>query len=424
MLDFKWPKFYTTPMVQVVLVGITCFATVGMFSAVSNLGAGGTEDVSLSDTANGVLYGMFAVTGLISGGICNLLGPRLTLFFGTLGYALYVGALWCYQTQGTNWFLIFAGAVLGFTAALLWSAQGSIMMAYPLEKDKGKAFAVFWAIFQFGSFIGAVIALAINIHSGGLTAVSTSTYIAFLVIIFVGIASAFLILPPNHVVRGDGTIVKLEAASKPHEEIIGMFRVLKDWRIIALLPMFFASNYFYAYQGAVNAARFDGATRALNATLEGAGAIVGALMIGFLVLDAKYLNRRHRGYLGLAVVTTITIIVWAVGLSWQVTFTRADAKRLPLINYHHADYRGKGALYFFCESRDFCRAGLRAAMCRTLSNPIVARRLLWRCVLPGPGLLDHECTHERRLHPRPFRWYLQSYAECGKQTLLRPLSWV
>ena len=76
------------------------FATVGMFSAVTNLGAGGLQDVSLSDTANGVLYATFALTGLISGGINNgsytpinslnillifwfilVLGPRLTLFF-------------------------------------------------------------------------------------------------------------------------------------------------------------------------------------------------------------------------------------------------------------------------------------------------------------------------------------------------------
>lgn len=42
-----------------------------MFSAVSNLGAGGIQDVALSDTANGVLYGTFALTGLISGGINN-----------------------------------------------------------------------------------------------------------------------------------------------------------------------------------------------------------------------------------------------------------------------------------------------------------------------------------------------------------------
>jgi hypothetical protein len=90
-------------MTQVVLVGITwsvahsigrvlgvsvdlfpsiSFATVGMFSAVSNLGAGGLQDVSLSDTANGVLYGTFALTGLISGGINNgsFVSDRTTSF--------------------------------------------------------------------------------------------------------------------------------------------------------------------------------------------------------------------------------------------------------------------------------------------------------------------------------------------------------
>lgn len=118
--------------------------------------------------------------------------------------------------------------------------------------------------------------------------------------------------------------------------------------------MFFASNYFYAYQGALNAAMFDGPTRALNAALEGAGAIVGALLIGFLVLDAKWAHRRTRGYIGLAVVTVMTIIIWAVGLSWQVTFTRADGAAMKaaghLINYKDDAYRGKGPLFFFCES--------------------------------------------------------------------------
>ena len=85
-----------------------------------------------------------------------------------------------------------------------------------------------------------------------------------MVIIFIGVASSFLVLPPNRVIRSDGTIVKLEAVSKPHEEVVGMMRLLKDWRMLALLPMFFASNYFYAYQGSVNATVFDGPTRALR----------------------------------------------------------------------------------------------------------------------------------------------------------------
>ena len=117
--------------------------------------------------------------------------------------------------------------------------------------------------------------------------------------------------------------------------------------------MFFASNYFYAYQGSINTARFDGPTRALNAVLEGAGAIVGALFIGYCVLDLKYFHRRTRGYLGLAAVVIMTIIVWAVGLSWQVTFTRADTEGevgdANRINYKDGNYAGKGALFFFCE---------------------------------------------------------------------------
>ncbi|KAI0041653.1 MFS general substrate transporter [Auriscalpium vulgare] len=316
-----------------------------MFSAVSNLGAGGTQDVSLSDTSNGVLYGLFAVTGLVSGGINNILGPKITLCIGTLGYSLYVGSLWCFQTQGTRWFLIFAGGVLGISAALLWSAQGAIMMSYPLEKDKGKAFGIFWAIFQLGSFIGAVIALAINIRSGQLSAVSTSTYLAFIIIMFIGTASTMLIMPPQRIVRSDGTIVKVEAASSPRQEFHNFISVLKDWRMIALMPMFFASNYFYAYQGAVNAFYFDGPTRALNATLEGAGAIFGALIIGFLVLDGKRYRRRTRGFLGLAFVFVVTTVVWSCGLSWQVKFTRASVS--PKLHYKDHRYNAKGTLYFF-----------------------------------------------------------------------------
>lgn len=120
-------------------------------------------------------------------------------------------------------------------------------------------------------------------------------------------------------------------------------------RPAALLPMFFASNYFYAYQGSINTARFDGPTRALNAVLEGAGAIIGALMIGFLVLDSDRMPRRTRGYLGLAVVFVITTAVWVCGIVWQVTFERHDPEFvLYKINYKDAAYRTKAPLFFFC----------------------------------------------------------------------------
>jgi drug/metabolite transporter (DMT)-like permease len=54
-------------------------------------------------------------------------------------------------------FNIFAGALLGVCAALLWTAQGTIMISYPLEEEKGKFFAWFWGIFNMGSVIGSLV---------------------------------------------------------------------------------------------------------------------------------------------------------------------------------------------------------------------------------------------------------------------------
>ena len=55
---------------------------------------------------------------------------------------------------------------------------------------------------------------------------------AFVVIIFVGVASSFLILPPNKVVRGDGTVVKVDVSSKLNTELLGLVKLLKDWRML------------------------------------------------------------------------------------------------------------------------------------------------------------------------------------------------
>ena len=79
-------------------------------------------------TADDVVCGHIRVC-LVCRGIvvvCSSSFPALLLSYGS-----------SHQTQGTRWFLIFAGALLGFSASLLWAAQGEIMMSYPLEKDKG-----------------------------------------------------------------------------------------------------------------------------------------------------------------------------------------------------------------------------------------------------------------------------------------------
>lgn len=62
-------------------------------------------------------------------------------------------------------FVIAAGAILGICAGLLWTAQGSLMLAYPTENQKGKYIGIFWSIFNLGGVVGAAVSLGQNFHS-------------------------------------------------------------------------------------------------------------------------------------------------------------------------------------------------------------------------------------------------------------------
>jgi hypothetical protein len=62
-------------------------------------------------------------------------------------------------------FVIAAGAILGICAGLLWTAQGSLMLAYPTESQKGRFISIFWSIFNLGAVVGSSVALGTNFHS-------------------------------------------------------------------------------------------------------------------------------------------------------------------------------------------------------------------------------------------------------------------
>lgn len=149
--------WFASPETQLVLVSFVCFLCPGMYNAVSGLGGGGQVNATDVNNSNTALYSTFAVVGFFAGSIANRIGLRLTLSLGGFGYFLYVAALLSYNINQNAGFLIFAGALLGVCAGLLWCAQGAVMMSYPLEHEKGKYIAVFWVIFNLGGVIGSLV---------------------------------------------------------------------------------------------------------------------------------------------------------------------------------------------------------------------------------------------------------------------------
>ncbi|KAI9253539.1 major facilitator superfamily domain-containing protein [Phascolomyces articulosus] len=316
----KLYDIYSLPLTQVSLLGFVCLCCPGMFNALSGLGAGGlmAEDITLTNTANSVLYALFAVVGFVAGSVTNKLGVRFTLTIGSFGYALYASSLWVYDTKQVSGYVIASGAILGCCAGLLWSAQGCVMMSYPEEKNKGKYVAVFWALFNIGGILGSLITLGMNLNNRG-GSVNTGTYTAFVVIMIVGIFLTFTLLPPSKVVRGDGTRVVIAKATHWSDELKGVLNVWKEWRMLALIPAFLASNWFYAYQFHVNAVYFDAVTRALNSTMYWSFQIVGSLLVG-LFLDYQGISRRARGLICGGVLFVVMMGVWGGGFAFQLTF--------------------------------------------------------------------------------------------------------
>jgi hypothetical protein len=340
---------YASPEFQIIFVAFVCFMCPGMFNAVTGLGAGGGMDPKDVNRANSALYATFAIVGFFGGSVANTIGLRLTLALGGSGYCIYLTSLLVYKHTQNAGFLIFAGAFLGVSAGLLWTAQGVVMMAYPLEKQKGRFVSIFWVIFNMGAVLGALISLGQNIHStaGG---VNDGTYIAFIVLMAFGLVLACCLCNPHYIERKDGSHVILMKNPTWKTELIGLYQTLRtDWWLVFLFPFFLASNWFYPYHFQdVNLPYFNIRTRNLNNVLYWTMQMVGAAVFG-LALDYPKISRPMRAKIALGALFAITMAIWGGGYSFQRRYTRAQsvAEEIPLMDWTDSGYGGPFVLYIF-----------------------------------------------------------------------------
>jgi len=340
-------KGLKNPLLQVVFLAFICFCCPGMFNALGGLGGGGQEDASTSDNATVALYSTFATFGFFGGSICNKLGPRITLMIGAIPYAIYIGSFLSYSHNQQSGFPIAAGAILGVGAGLLWTAQGSLMLGYATEANKGKYIAVFWAIFNLGAVIGDAVATGQNANSDA-GAVTDGTYIAFLCITSIGAFLPLLMANPKDIVRSDGTQVTVSRNPSWLHEIKGLFICLyTDPLVLLLFPFFLGSNWFYTYQQSdYNLALFDTRTRSLNAMLYYGAQIFGAGFFGYF-LDYKGLARKSRAWLGWVILFVVILVTWGGDWAIQKTYTRADVTAPSWVkgDWSSSNYAGRCILY-------------------------------------------------------------------------------
>lgn len=80
----KVPSIYH-PRVQLLVLSMAIFSTVGMYTVLVNIGGAGQATAELSDKANIALYTVFLVFCLVAPGCLTYFGMRKCLVFGIFG---------------------------------------------------------------------------------------------------------------------------------------------------------------------------------------------------------------------------------------------------------------------------------------------------------------------------------------------------
>lgn len=298
-------------MRQIVLIGVICLGTIGMFNAMSSIGNAGNHSPTaqnLAITSSSIAY---IIGFLVAGGTYNMLGPRPCATFGGFTFFLYAGAMYLARDDELSIYPPLAGILLGLGAGCIWVTQGAMMMSYPTEDNKGKYIACFWAIFNIGAVLGSALPLIMNnsLHAD-LDDVSPSTYIVYMAVMGVSTCFAFFLSKPSTIVRDNGEPVIVAKFAGVRAEFRAILSVFCDWRMLLLIPAFFFSNFSYTYQfNDFNGSNFNIRTRCLNSIVFWVAQIVGALVIGHL-LDRLPWKRPKRAMLGLLVVAILFMSTW------------------------------------------------------------------------------------------------------------------
>ncbi|KAF9351170.1 hypothetical protein BGX26_010758 [Mortierella sp. AD094] len=236
-------------MSQIILIGVICLGTIGMFNAMSSIGNAGKHSPTaqnLAITSSSIAY----IAGfLVAGGVHNMLGPRPCVAFGGLTFFLYAGAMLLAKEDEKSIYPPLAGILLGLGAGCIWVTQGAMMMSYPTENNKGRYISVFWAIFNFGAVLGSCLSFGMNYDENmDPDDISSTTYIVYMTIMGVVTLLSVFLVRPSSIIRDDGEPVVIEKFAGVKAEFTAILSVFCDWRMLLLIPAFFFSNFSYTYQ--------------------------------------------------------------------------------------------------------------------------------------------------------------------------------
>ncbi|KAK4041632.1 hypothetical protein C8A01DRAFT_14658 [Parachaetomium inaequale] len=295
----RFTRWYRSPLFNVIIVGLISFTQPGIWNALNNTGAGGQQEPYLVNGSNALTFGI---------------GVKKVLIIGTLGYAPYSASLYVNNRYGTEWFVLFGGATCGIAASALWASEGAIALGYSDVQDRGKFAGIWLGLRELGQLIGSSIQLSLNAGSSNRGKVGYTTYLVLIALQCLGLPLAFLVSPPEKVIRSDGTRGRVAAKRTTiKEELRKTWKLLKRKEMFLLVPILIGFQWNSTYLGIYMTKYFSVRARTLGSLVSGVAATLANIFWGWFY-DLKYFSRPT-----LAKACWLFFVVTMLGsFGWQV----------------------------------------------------------------------------------------------------------
>ncbi|KAF0715043.1 Aste57867_3596 [Aphanomyces stellatus] len=125
----------------------------------------------------------------------------------------------------------------------------------------------------------------------------------------------------------------------PLPEVVEVFKLFFDPKMLLLFPLFAYSNWFYQYQFGWNGALFNARTKGFNSAFYWGAQMVGAFLIGKF-LD-RVGNKRTKAFQSMAMIFLITMLMWGAAMWVQISFDIGGGAKKRKIDFM-GEYQKEG----------------------------------------------------------------------------------
>ncbi|KAK4689638.1 hypothetical protein P7C73_g465, partial [Tremellales sp. Uapishka_1] len=335
----KWVRIFRGTYFQMAMLGGLSFSGPAMSDAIDGLGGGGLATPYTANAANAASYALSCAMTLFGGPLINKIGIRWSCIVAALWFPITGASYYVNSKYGTQWFVIFCGAIGGIFSGFLYVAESTAMLSYPRPNERGKFIGIWVSMRNSGQVLGGAISLGVNVKTAGTGAVAITTYCIFIALECLGMPCAFLLSPSSRVRRPDGVPVPLSPPQSWKEETLDLLRHIKHKRTILMaIPAFYSFFYGGVYTTYLSL-HFSVRARALSSFITPVGSILLCMGYGY-VIDNKLMSQRKRAWMGFA--------FWAIPQLAVFVWTAILYKQFQTNNLVGIDYSTDTANWFRC----------------------------------------------------------------------------